>query len=130
MSERTPTERVGAISPTGTAMCMALLMLMAVPVVVFIMRVSAPVDRLESFAPQEGRAVDAMLQAVAPEQVGALQREIVALGNRFLGDPGHAATAAYIRNRFEARVPWRSPKHRCRRNNRDYPARQGMPRAL
>ena len=99
----TPTPRPQRRGPTvaGTALGVILLTLMAAAVVTFLIRISVPVGRIERIAPQEGYTSDTMQQALVPKRVGDRQRDIVEIGDRFMGNPGHEAAAAFFRERFE-----------------------------
>lgn len=91
----------GRLRRALAAACGSLLPLaLAAACAIFALRVAAPKPRLEPIAPFEGYTIDAMQSAVAPEKVKAEQDRIVAFGSRFLGQPGAAQTADYIRKRF------------------------------
>lgn len=89
----------GARLATGIVCALAFIA-MAALLAVFTLRVFAPNARLAPIVPFEGYAIDAMRDATSPEKVKAEHDRIVAMGSRFLGQPGVHGTEDYIRARF------------------------------
>ena len=85
---------------TGRILSALTFLALAAAVAVFALRVVTPKPRLAPVVPFEGYTIDVMQAAVTPEKVKAEHDRIVALGPRFLGQPGFYKTEEYIRNRF------------------------------
>ena len=86
---------------TGMA-TIAFFLVLSIAFASFVSKVFAPKPRLASIEPFDGYTLDAMRAAVAPEKLKAEHDRILAVGSRFLGQPGFQQTEQYLRDRFRA----------------------------
>jgi len=114
-----PADRAILASKLATG---ALFAALAVGAALLFLTAFAPKAHPPKLAPMEGYDLAAMRAAVAPERVRARTDEIVALGSRFLGQPGFYKAADYVRGAYKAagleisEMPVRSaaPRTLCR----------------
>ncbi len=69
--------------------------------VVLFLRVFVPEPHLKPMTPAGGYSIDAMRQAVSPENVRAEAEKILAFGSRYMGQPGYYDVEDYIRKTYE-----------------------------